>query len=289
MGKGLTLTAEKRLLPTSILRSPTPWLIAIMTFAMVVVAAAGLVVTAIAASVADASQGRSVAQIADGSPERTAEVVESLSSVEGVSGVRPVGRDEIRETLEQWLGPAGIGDLPVPALVHFEMGKQADPAAVRTAIENSVPGVRIVPEGHALEPLLDSLRRLQFLALGLVLLLGIASAGAIVLATRGALDTHRSTIAILHGIGATDEQIAGLFQRLVGLAAAAGALIGATAAAIVLILLAGGSGFAAGLGGGADILPATDLAILFAIPLIAVGLATLVARLAVLGALRSAI
>ena len=37
------------------------------------------------------------------------------------------------------------------------------------------------------------------------------------LAARGALDTNRSTIDVMHGIGATDDQIARLFQRRLAL------------------------------------------------------------------------
>ena len=42
-----------------------------------------------------------------------------------------------------------------------------------------------------------------------MLLIALASAAAIILAARGALDTHRATIDVMHGIGATDQQLAG--------------------------------------------------------------------------------
>ena len=41
---------------------------------------------------------------------------------------------------------------------------------------------------------------------GLVLLIAVATAAAVVLAARGALDNHRATIEVMHGIGATDPR-----------------------------------------------------------------------------------
>ena len=70
------------------------------------------------------------------------------------------------------------------------------------------------------------------------LLIALATAAAVVLAARGALDTHRATIEVMHGIGATDLQVARLFQRKIALDALFGGLAGGVAAALVLLLLA---------------------------------------------------
>ena len=61
-----------------------------------------------------------------------------------------------------------------------------------------------------------------------------AAAAAVVLAARGALDTHRFTIEVMHGIGATDLQITHLFQRKIAVDALAGSLIGEPLPAFVL-------------------------------------------------------
>ncbi|QNP44114.1 hypothetical protein H9L15_06140 [Sphingomonas daechungensis] len=44
----------------------------------------------------------------------------------------------------------------------------------------------------------------------------------------------------MHGIGATDEQVALLFQRKIALDAMVGALIGGALAAIALLVIGGG-------------------------------------------------
>ena len=47
-----------------------------------------------------------------------------------------------------------------------------------------------------------------------------------VLAARGALDTHRFTIEVMHGIGATDLQVTHLFQRKILIDAFVGSVTG---------------------------------------------------------------
>jgi cell division transport system permease protein len=284
-----TSEAERRLLPGGTLRGPTPYVIAIMTFAMMIVAAAGLALASAAGVVAGAVEHRYVLQLPDGGEGRLEQAVRSARAVQGVTGVRPVPEREMRRTLERWLGPGGLGqELPVPALVHLELAPGTEPAGVGAALERAVPQARFIAEQATVEPLLRSLSALQWLSLALVVLMGAATSAAVVLAARGALDTHRSTIEIMHGIGSTDEQIARLFQRKIALDAAVGALAGGIAAALALLVLGGGGAALAGELAGGPPLGADDLIILALMPVAAVVLATIVARIAVLGALRKA-
>jgi cell division transport system permease protein len=118
--------------------------------------------------------------------------------------------------------------------------------------------------------------------------LSAAACAAVVLAARGALDTHRFTIEVMHGIGATDRQVTHLFQRKIAIDAFAGSIAGALAAALVLLMLSAGASFAGEMTGGAT-LSGDDLLVLFLLPLALTTLATWVARTAVLAALRKAL
>jgi len=200
-----------------------------------------------------------------------------------------VPESEMRRTLERWLGPAANStDLPVPALINFDVRSGADLGAIQQRVEAAARGARITAHSEAVGPLLRSLRVLQWVAFGLVLLLSAAACAAVVLAARGALDTHRFTIEVMHGIGATDLQVTHLFQRKIAIDAFAGSIAGATAAALVLLLLSAGASFAGELTGGATLGP-LDLVILALLPLALTILATWVARTAVLTALRQAL
>ena len=207
-----------------------------------------------------------------------------------MTGVESVPEAELRRTLEKWLGPGGVAEeLPVPALIHLELAPGTNAGQVGTSLGRAVPGARFIGEQATVGPLLGSLRALRWLAVALVLLMAAATSAAVVLAARGALDTHRSTIEIMHGIGATDEQVALLFQRKIALDAMVGALAGGVAAALALLVIGGGGlALASDLTGGPP-LGAGDFVILALLPIAAVVLATLVARFAVLSALHKII
>ena len=283
-----TSPSERRLLGTRPLQGPTPWVIAIMTFSIMIVAAAGLALADTAGLVAAGAQARFSVQIPAGERNR-ARARGAVRSAPGVTRADAVPEREMRQTLERWLGPAGASaDLPVPALITFDAGPKLDVRSVEQRVRAVAPGATVIAHRDTLGPLLRSLRALQWLAFGLVLLLAIACAAAVVLAARGALDTHRPTIDVMHGIGATDLQVAHLFQRKIAIDALIGSLAGAAAAALVLLALAAGAAFAGELMGGAALGP-VDLVVLALVPLALTALATGVARAAVLARLRTAL
>lgn len=280
----LVTEPEKRLIPSSGVRGPVPLLIAIMTFVMVVVAAAGLALGNAASVVRTGVENRYSIQIADGAA-RAPTAVAAARSAPGVARVEQVPPDDLRRTLERWLGPAGAeADLPIPAIIDVDLGPGADPAAIKSAVERAVPGARFIAHRSSLEPLLDALTGLTRLAFGLVLLIALASAAAIVLAARGALDTHRGTIEVMHGIGATDRQVARLFVRQIAFDALLGGIAGAALAGLIIALILGGASLATTLTG-APLLGWGDALLLALLPVLVAILATLVARAALLRAL----
>ena len=277
--------ADRRLLGTSRFRGPMPWVIAIMSFSILIIAATGLALAGTAASLGEAIATRYSLEVPNGANDLGA-LVAALKASPGVDAVEPVPESEMRRTLERWLGPAAqSADLPVPALIDFDARAGTDLGALERRVQAIAPAARISAHRDRVAPLLRSMRALQWLAFGLVLLLGAAAASAVVLAARGALDTHRFTIEVMHGIGATDLQLTHLFQRKIAIDALVGSLAGAAAGAVVLLLLASGASFAGELTGGAA-LSAPALVVLVLLPFVLTALATWVARMAVLAALR---
>jgi cell division transport system permease protein len=280
--------AERRLLGFARLGGPTPWVIAIMTFSIMLIAATGLALANTAGVLSRAIESRYALEVPGGGANLDA-LLTAVRSTPGVISTEAVQESDMRKTLERWLGPAAqSAELPVPALINFDVRQGADISAVQKRAQAIAPGARIMAHRDSVAPLLNSLDLLQAVALGLVLLLSAAAAAAVVLAARGALDTHRFTIEVMHGIGATDVQVTHLFQRKIAIDALIGSMVGGFAAAAVLLLLAGGAAFAGELTGGAT-LSLADLAILALLPFALTALATWVARTAVLRALREAL
>ncbi len=280
--------AERRLLGAGRLRGPTPWVIAIMSFSIVIVVAAGLALANTATAVGRSAESRYSVQVPNGSRDLP-RLLQAVRSAPGVLSAAEVPESAMRDTLEQWLGPAARSrDLPVPALINFDVKSGARLADIEHSVKSVAPDATVMAHREALGPLLKSLAALQWLALGLALLLAGASAAAVVLAARGALDTHRFTIDVMHGVGATDVQVTRLFQRKIAIEALTGSLAGAAAAGLVLLFLLSGASFVGDLIGGTGI-SGRDLFILAVIPLVLTVLATWVARTTVLAALREAL
>jgi cell division transport system permease protein len=279
---------ERRLLPGGRLSAPTPWLIAIMMFVMVTVAAAGMALAGSARTLRDGIAHRYMIEIADGRAAAPAALA-TARAAPGVLKATQIPEAELRATLERWLGPAAAraeGGLPLPSLIDLDLAPASDPADIAARIRRVAPGARLVSHQGRVAPILGAMRALAWLALALVALIALATAAAVVLATRAALNANRTTLEIMHGIGATDLQVARLFQRRIALDALAGGIAGTAAAAAVLVLVAGGLG---GLGEfvGQRLLGLRDLVLLALLPLVAAVLATLVARSTVLRALRA--
>ena len=280
--------SDRRLLDTGRLRGPTPWVIAIMSFSIVIIAATGLALASTADVLSRAIEARYSVEVPGGGNNLGA-IAAAIKSSPGVTSVEPVPESDMRKTLERWLGQeAQSQDLPVPALVNFDARADTNLGAIQRRVETIAPGARISAHRDTLEPLLRSIAVLQWVAFGLVLLLSAAAAAAVVLAARGALDTHRFTIEVMHGIGATDLQLTHLFQRRIAIDAFIGSLAGAAAAALVLLFFATGATFAGELTGGV-LLTVGDILTLALLPLALTLLATWVARTAVLAALRESL
>src|SRR5881628_761631 len=273
--------AERRLLGEARLRGPTAWVVAIMSFSIMIIAAAGLALANTASVLSNAIEARYSVEVPAGGANLGA-TLEALRSAPGVASAEAVPESEMRHTLERWLGPAAASaDLPVPALINFDVRADANLAAIQKRVQAVASDAQVSAHREAVGPLLQSLRVLQWVALGLVVLLTAAACAAVVLAARGALDTHRFTIEVMHGIGATDQQVTNLFQRKIAIDALIGSLAGAAAAALVLLGLTAGASFAGELTGGAT-LGALDLVLLALLPIALTALATWVARTAVL-------
>jgi cell division transport system permease protein len=282
--------ADRRLLPEGRLAGPMPWVIAIMMFLTVLAAAAGLGLAGAASSLGADIGNRVTVQVLEPNPDlREAEAVralETLRQTPEVASVRRLGQEEMGRLLEPWLGSGGVeADLPIPAMIDAQLIPGARADAVRPRLVAVAPSARIDENGEWLAPLGRLIAALKWLALALVLLMVGATAATVVLAARAALDTHRGTIEVLHLMGATDVQVARLFQRRIALDALFGGIVGFAGAALALLLVGRRiSALGSDLIGSAS-LPPFAWAALALLPLLGVLLAMMVARATILRAL----
>jgi cell division transport system permease protein len=284
--------AGRRLLPEGRIAGPMPWVIAIMMFLTVLAAAFGLGLRGAAASLSANVGDRITVQVVEANPdarERQAQAaLAALLRQPGVLSARRVPDQELARLIEPWLGAGGVeADVPMPAMIDADLTPEAHQgvAAIRARLAAAAPAARVDDNAEGLAPLARLVDALKWLAIALVLLMVGATGATVVLAARAALDTHRSTIEVLHLMGATDVQVARLFQRRIALDALFGSLVGLVLAFLVLVLIGNRvRALGSDLLGSAE-LPAGAWAVLLALPVAGVLLAMLVARLTILRAL----
>ncbi|WP_300973322.1 cell division protein [Sphingomonas sp. LHG3406-1] len=276
--------AMRRLLPEQ-RRRAAPWIIGLMTFVSLVVGVAGAVALGAIGDLGRSAEGRWSLQVT-GTPAQAAQAEALLRGSAEVTSVQPVPEAEVRTTLRRWLGPgADTLGLPLPTLGEVTLRPGANGEALAQRLEARVSSARLTPYSRELAPLLGTLESLATLVIGLLFVLAAALAAAVTLAARATLDANRQTLDVLHGIGATDDQLLSLVQRRIALDALVGSLAGATAAILVVVAaLIPARGLLGGWGGAPSLSPIAWV-LLALLPLLQAGLATLVARRALRQAL----
>jgi cell division transport system permease protein len=242
----IATAADRRLLPEGRLAGPMPWVIAIMTFLTVLAAGAGLALGNAASGLGDQLAGKLTIQIVEPNPDirdrQTRTVLAELARLGPVAATARVDDSRMRELLAPWLGEDGLdADLPVPTLIDVAM-RSTDPRGmeeVATTVRAVAPSARVDAHAQWLGPIQGLLSTLRWLSIALVALMAATMAAAVVLAARTAMVTHRPTIDIMHLMGATDVQVARLFQRRAALDALFGSLLGCICGALVLFGLGG--------------------------------------------------
>ncbi len=285
---------DRKLIPEGRVSGPMPWVIAIMLFLTLLVAAAGLTLADAARQGGDDLAQQVTVQIIEADPAMRAgqrvAAAKTLRLVPGVLDVKPVPDAEVRNLLEPWLGSGIIdADIPVPALVDVRLDSAPDAERLETlrkVLRPVAPVTRIDSHSSWMAPFFDLMSALVWLAVAVLFLLLLATSAVVILAVRSALNTHRETIQIMHMMGSTDVQAARLFQRRVALDALLGGIVGFVAATAVIVVLGGRlAAVEPGLLAGAAF-PWYGWIVLALIPLAVTGLAMLMARWTVISALK---
>lgn len=276
------------LLPRPDRRNALPWLIAAVAFLMTLAAAATLALGRSADRIAEAAAGKITVSIAEADPaRREAATRRALAILQDKAIVTQATRLDEAE-VKRLVGPY-IGDVEtaLPALIDADLRPGATVEAVRVALR-PISAARVDAEGATLSPLLGLIVALRRLAIAILVLAAGVAVLVTMLISRAALAAHAATIETLHGLGATDVQLARLVERRTALDAVAGGALGLPPAIGVILLVSSELG---ALNGGtvAVHLPPADWGLLALLPLFLALAALLATRLTILGQLRRAI
>lgn len=267
-----------------------PWIVALMVFLGALMFAGALVISDTIDSWDSTLTGRMTVQIPrDTASETTTEsLVAMLRATPGITSVRPVPDAEARALLVPWLGEEVVNSgLPVPALIDVEIaaGARIDAGLLAARLSQSAPGTTVDDHRAWLSALINLGRTVEVLAFVILALIASAAVVAVIFTTQSGLAVHAAIIELLHQMGAQDSYIAGQFQIQAMMLAIRGGIAGAAAAVIVILVFAW-----VGRGIDAAFLPPVELSVsewaaLLIVPVGAIMIAMLTARITVLRAL----
>jgi len=184
-------------------------------------------------------------QLPDSDPARAAAALASLAALPGVASARPIAPERLAALLRPWLGPnmAGLPEQLLPSLIELRLATPTSvPDALAMQLAAAVPGAAIEWQGLWLGRLVTLSDNLRRIALAVLLLVAGVAVAVVVVAVQAGIAARRDSIAILHGIGATDGAIAGRFASRIAWLAGAGALAGTVLALPLLDGLVGLAG-----------------------------------------------
>ena len=153
-------------------------------------------------------------------PERDAmsravdDALRVLNNTPGVLSAVVLTEAETLELLRPWLGAlAGQADLPLPRLIDVAIDRDAgvDTQALSRQLSVAVPGATVDDHRVWLDRLVLLLRTIEFIAMGVVVVIGLVTIGTVIFTTRTGLALHSEAIQVLHLIGAHDTYIARQF------------------------------------------------------------------------------
>ena len=221
-----------------------PWVIAVMVFLAALAMIGAFALDGLVRDWRDSARDTATVQIAfDEAADMDRLVTTALDllrSTPGVAAANSLDEAQVADLLEPWLGDTGVdAGLPLPRLidVQFAAGGSIDIAALQAKLRAAVPGATLDDHASWLARLIVLARGVQWLALGIVVVIGAATVAIIIFATRAGLAAHREAIEVLHLIGARDGYIARQFQRHCLMLALKGGMPGGVVAALVLALI----------------------------------------------------
>jgi len=278
-----------------------PWIIGVMVFLATLSVAGLLLAQDVTERWRSALAGTLTVQVpppfGETDPQaQLEEVLQILRGTPGIARAEPLSIDQSRALLEPWLGSGQIIDeLPLPRLIDVALrpGARLDFAVLETRLAGIAPGIVLDDHGRWLGDLVRVARSVELVAATAVLVVALTAVLAVVFAVRTGLAIHREVIDVLHLVGARDSYIARQFARHALTLSLRGSIPGtlfalALLAGIAVLANGGAEGLAAEGFLAADlwgILRPMDWVALAAVPVGAVLLAVLAARLAVRRAL----
>lgn len=163
-----------------------------------------------------------------------------IKATDGVDDADIVSAKDIQSMVEPWFGKGDVlNNLPLPTVIDAKLkdGANIDYDSLKTRLQALNPGVAIDDHKKWIEQFADFVKAVQTTLFCIALLIIGTTASIVIFACKTSLKIHRSTVSLLHRLGAFDSYIATQFQNYAGMLTLKGAFIGSGFAGITLLTL----------------------------------------------------
>ena len=156
----------------------------------------------------EGAQAAVTVQVPQPTPERMDRALAALRDLPEVAQAQVVDPARMAELLRPWLG--GVEGLPLPGVIELRLANlSADAALIGDRVAAEVPGAVTEAHGVWVAHLAALARAVQGLALAVLALVAAVAAAVVGVAVRAGLSARRDAVLVLHGLGATDADVAG--------------------------------------------------------------------------------
>lgn len=201
-----------------------PWLIAPMVFLSAVALAGVFILSTLidrwdrdvsgTVTVEIATAPGEAGESAETTRRRVDQALRILAATPGIATARALTQEQLIALLAPWLGNSDLlKELPLPALIDVSLKADSvvNLAALADKLSKAIPGASLDDHRVWLARLIGLSRSIEWLAMGMVVLIGGVTSATVFYATRTGLAVHHEVIEVLHLIGAPDSYIAGQF------------------------------------------------------------------------------
>jgi len=222
--------------------------------------------------------------------ERVKQATAVLRSIPDLGFVMPLSDSEVTRLLEPWFTQADLlKTLPLPTLIDVERkaGSTISAAQIQDSLKNVVSDARIDDHGAWTQDVWRLVRGLSIIGGVTIALTGITLIIAVSLICRAVMAAEHETISLLHLLGTEDKDIAHHFQLQAERISLRAASIGFLIALLVTGALLYATRHIADLSTLQTIHWAGLGAAAFSVPLCAIGIAAITARVSVMRLIKS--
>lgn len=181
-----------------------------------------------------------IPKVSEKSDEAANKALAIVKDTPGVMEANILSIDRIRDLVEPWLGKsAALDSLPLPQVIEAKIspGSSIDYDALKTKLIAVVPGTDIDDHKQWITQFSNFIHIVQWILFAIAFLIISATAAVVIFACKTSLKIHRSTVNLLHRLGAMDSYIAGQFQHHAAYLALKGAFVGSGFAAGTILAL----------------------------------------------------